>query len=129
MKMNHWPGHDPIKNYFSLPNEIFSLNLCPGEIVVYSYLLFCEDRKTYQCWPSYKTIGRAVGMGETTVRKYVGQLERADEEHQNRRTAALMEKLNLSPAEESPCAACEPLCAAFEGKAGETHPQGSVQTK
>ena len=75
LKMNHWPKRDPIKNYFPLPNEIFSLNLCPGEIVVYSYLLFCEDRKTYQCWPSYKTIGRAVGMGETTVRKYVSQLE------------------------------------------------------
>ncbi len=75
LKMNHWPKRDPIKNYFPLPNEIFSLNLCPGEIVVYNYLLFCEDRKTYQCWPSYKTIGKAVGMGETTVRKYVGQLE------------------------------------------------------
>ena len=37
------------KNYFPLPNEIFSLNLCPGEIAVYSYLLYCEDRKTYQC--------------------------------------------------------------------------------
>ncbi len=73
--MNHWPRRDPIKNYFPLPNEIFTLGLCPGEIVVYSYLLFCEDRKTYQCWPSYKTIGKAVGMGETTVRKYVGQLE------------------------------------------------------
>ena len=49
------------KNYFPLPNEIFSLNLCPGEIAVYSYLLYCEDRKTYQCYPSYRTIGRAVG--------------------------------------------------------------------
>jgi len=50
------------KNYFPLPNVIFSLGLSPGEIAVYSYLLYCEDRKTYQCHPSYKTIGRAVGM-------------------------------------------------------------------
>ena len=142
-EMNHWPKRDPIKNYFPLPNEIFSLGLCSGEIAVYGYLLSCEDRKTYQCWPSYKTIGKAVGMSENTVRKYVGLLEeksfitteatsifakdgmkrngnllytilpiqgaidayyqrqfqKADEEQQKHRTAALMEKLNLSPAE------------------------------
>ena len=62
------------KNYFPLPNEIFSLNLCPGEIAVYSYLLHCEDRKTYQCHPSYKTIGRAVGMSTNTVQKYIFEL-------------------------------------------------------
>ena len=27
------------------------------------------------CWPSYKTIGRAVGMTENTVAKYIGSLE------------------------------------------------------
>lgn len=62
------------KNYFPLPNVIFSLNLSPGEIAVYSYLLYCEDRKTYQCYPSYKTIGRAVGMSVNTVQKYVAAL-------------------------------------------------------
>jgi len=62
------------KNYFPLPNEIFSLNLCPGEIAVYSYLLYCEDRKTYQCYPSYKTIGQAVGMSTNTVQKYITAL-------------------------------------------------------
>lgn len=59
------------KNYFPLPNAIFSLNLSPGEIAVYSYLLHCEDRKTYQCYPSYKTIGQAVGMSTNTVQKYI----------------------------------------------------------
>ena len=62
------------KNYFPLPNEVFSLNLCPGEIAVYSYLLHCEDRKTYQCYPSYKTIGQAVGMSTNTVQKYIFEL-------------------------------------------------------
>ena len=62
------------KNYFPLPNVIFSLGLSPGEIAVYSYLLYCEDRKTYQCHPSYKTIGRAVGMGTNTVQKYITAL-------------------------------------------------------
>lgn len=62
------------KNYFPLPNVIFSLNLSPGEIAVYSYLLYCEDRKTYQRHPSYKTIGRAVGMSVNTVQKFIAAL-------------------------------------------------------
>ena len=62
------------KNYFPLPNVIFSLSLSPGEIAVYSYLLYCEDRKTYQCYPSYKTIGQAVGMSMNTVQKYIFEL-------------------------------------------------------
>ncbi len=67
---------DPLKNTFPFPNEIFILGLCPGELAVYSYLLCCANRKTGQCWPSYKTIGRAVGMTENTVAKHVGSLER-----------------------------------------------------
>ncbi len=66
---------DPVKNFFPLPNEIFSLELSSGELAVYSYLLYCEDRKTYRCWPSYRTIGKAVGMSVNTVRKYVAMLE------------------------------------------------------
>lgn len=75
MKYKQYPKRDPIKNYFPLPNEIFSLGLSSGEISVYSYLLYREDRKTYQCHPSYKTIGKAVDMSQNTVRKYVMALE------------------------------------------------------
>ena len=64
-----------IGNYFSLPNEIFLLGLSSGELAVYSFLKRCENRKTHQCWPSYRTIGRAVGMSQNTVRKYVMALE------------------------------------------------------
>lgn len=74
--MSRLSKHDPYKNTFPLPNEIFLLGLCPGELAVYAYLLRCENRKTHQCWPSYKTIGKAVGMTENTVAKYVGNLER-----------------------------------------------------
>ena len=45
-----------------------------GEIAVYAYLMYCEDRKTFQCHPSYKTIGNAVGMSKNTVKKYVDSL-------------------------------------------------------
>ena len=62
------------KNYFPLPNAIFSLGLSPGEIAVYSYLLHCENRKTDQCYPSYRTIGQAVGMSTNTVQKYIFEL-------------------------------------------------------
>ena len=75
MKYTPWPKRDPIKNYFQLPNEIFLLGLSPGALAVYSYLLCCENRNIYQCWPSYKTIGRAVRMSANTVRKYVCELE------------------------------------------------------
>lgn len=61
MKYNRYPKRDAVKNYFPLPNEIFSLELSGGEILVYTYLMYREDRKTFQCHPSYKTIGEAVG--------------------------------------------------------------------
>ena len=73
MKHQKWPKRDSIKNYFPVPNEVFLLGLSPGELAVYSYLL--EDRSTYQCWPSFKTIGKATGMSTNTVRKYVRMLE------------------------------------------------------
>ena len=63
------------KHYFTLPNEIFCIGLSSGEIAVYSYLLRCENRKTYQCYPSYRTIGQALKMSQNTVRKYVQSLE------------------------------------------------------
>ena len=71
MKYNHYPKRDAIKNYFPLPNEIFNLDLSSGEIAVYSFLMRCEDRKTFQCHPSYKTIGKALKMSQNTVRKYI----------------------------------------------------------
>ena len=65
-------------NFFSLPNEIFQLGLDYGELAVYSFLKRCENRKTHQCWPSIRTIGKAVGMSENTVRKYLRRLEERD---------------------------------------------------
>lgn len=32
------------KNFFSLPNELFFLNIGHGAITVYAHLLYCEDR-------------------------------------------------------------------------------------
>lgn len=74
MKYNRYPKRDAVKHYFPLPNEIFSLELSGGEILVYTYLMYREDRKTFQCHPSYKTIGEAVDMSKNTVKKYVDGL-------------------------------------------------------
>ncbi len=71
----HWPKRDPNKHYYLVPYEVFNLGLSSHEIAVYNYLLRCEDRRTYQCHPSYRTIGRAVQLSENTVRKYVTSLE------------------------------------------------------
>ncbi len=75
MKYTRYPMHDAVKKYFPLPNEFFSLNLCSGEIAVYAYLMYCEDRKTFQCHPSYKTICQTLKMSRNTVSKYVKSLE------------------------------------------------------
>ncbi len=64
-----------VGNYFSLPNEIFNMDLCAGEIALYSYLMRMEDRETYSCYPSFKTIGNALRMSRNTVMKYVHSLE------------------------------------------------------
>lgn len=62
------------KSYFTMPNEIFSLGLDASEIAVYAYLRCLENRSTYQCWPSYTTIGNAVGRAKNTVMRYVDAL-------------------------------------------------------
>lgn len=83
---NHWGGdstetkntytsRSPLDHYFLLPNEIFTLELSPGEMTVYAYLIFCEDRKTHQCWPSIGRISQHTGMSANTVAKYIRQLE------------------------------------------------------
>ena len=68
-------GQQRGQNYFRLPNEIFCLDLSACEIAVYAYLMYCEERKTFQCHPSYKTIGQALKMSRNTVSKYVKSLE------------------------------------------------------
>ena len=70
-----WQKPNPARNYYPMPKVLCQLELSPGEIAVYSFLMFCEDRKTYQCYPSYRTIGEAVGMSRNTVSRYVRLLE------------------------------------------------------
>ena len=83
---NYWGGNaTEIKNtytkwleggrFFLLSNAIFTLGLSPGEMTVYAYLIFCENRETYQRWPSIDRISQHTGMSANTVAKYIRQLE------------------------------------------------------
>ena len=66
----------PQSRRYSIPNEIMMLGISAGALAVYNYLLYVEDRKTYQCYPSYKTIGKALKIkSKGTVAKYVRELE------------------------------------------------------
>ena len=60
--------------FFTLPNEIFLLNLPSSAFMVCAYLLLIEDRKTHTCHPSYNTIAIQTGMARNTVIKSIGVL-------------------------------------------------------
>ena len=60
--------------FFTLPNEIFLLNLPPSAFMDYAYLLLIEDRKTHTCHPSYNTIAKQTDMARNTVIKSISVL-------------------------------------------------------
>ena len=62
--------------FFPVPKSLFYFNLDACEIATYVYLKMLEDRKKYNCWPSYRTIGDAIGRSRNSVQKYVEGLER-----------------------------------------------------
>ena len=65
-----------LRNQFIIPNQIMQLDLNATALAIYFYLRYIEDRKTYQCYPSYRTIGKALNIKSiTTVAKYVRELE------------------------------------------------------
>lgn len=75
MLKNNLQSNPQHQRYFQLPNDIFNLGLSDGAMLVYTYLMYCEDRKTYKCYPSFKTIGKAINRSRNSVSKYVRELE------------------------------------------------------
>lgn len=59
------------RKFFTLPNEIFLLNLPPSAFMVYAYLLLIEDRRPHTCHPSYNTIAAATSLSKNTVIKSI----------------------------------------------------------
>ena len=66
---------DSVTNYFPVPNAVFDVELHHIEIVIYTYLMRIENRRTYQCLASYPTIAKKLGLSVNTVAKYVAALE------------------------------------------------------
>lgn len=60
------------EKFFTLPNEIFLLNLPPSAFTVYAYLLLIESRQTHTCHPSYNTIAAGAGLSKTTSARSAG---------------------------------------------------------
>lgn len=60
--------------FFTLPNEIFLLQLPPSAFLVYAYLLLIEDRQSHTCHPSYNTIATATGAAKNTAIKSISTL-------------------------------------------------------
>ena len=76
--MNYYNSNrrDRRGKYFLMPNIIFHLGLNANEIAILAFLMSIENRKTFQCHPSYATIGEACGISVNTARKYVESLQR-----------------------------------------------------
>ena len=66
-----WLTGEVFNAVFPLPNEVFQLGLKAGDLLVYIYLQYQKGVRSGQCWPSYATIGAAVGMSRKTVQKHV----------------------------------------------------------
>ena len=65
-----------LSNQFILSNYVMQLGLSTTALAIFCYLVYIEDRKTFQCYPSYKTIGKALDIkSKETVAKYVRELE------------------------------------------------------
>ena len=76
MKYYNSKRRDRRGKYFPMPNIIFHLGLNANEIAILAFLMSIENRKTFQCHPSYATIGEACGLSVNTVRKDVESLQR-----------------------------------------------------
>ena len=76
MKWNkNYPDRDAKKHYFLVPNEVFTMDLNPYEIALYDYLLFREDRKTFECYSKMSSIAKAIGVkSRNTVAKTINSL-------------------------------------------------------
>ena len=61
--------------FFEMPSAVFQMDLTTDELATYAYLRCRKNNRTHKCWPSYKTIGEAIGRSRKSVAKYVSALE------------------------------------------------------
>ena len=63
----------PEKNFYILPNKIFTIDLDPYAFKIYSYLMSCAGSKGH-CWPSLHTISQVTGVAVSTVKNRIDYL-------------------------------------------------------
>ena len=61
--------------FFIVPSRVFDLELSPYELCVLFYLMMRADNEKHTCFPSEKGIAKACGMGISTVKKMLKNLE------------------------------------------------------
>ena len=69
-----WITGEVFDAVFPLSNEVFQLGLKASGLLVYIYLHYQKGVRSGQCWPSYATIGTAVGMSLKTVQRHAHSL-------------------------------------------------------
>lgn len=63
------------RNFFPLPRELFSLGLNMGEVAMYAYLMYKEDREDYSCMVSRTDFRDVMEMSSNKVGDVVRTLE------------------------------------------------------
>ena len=64
----------PTKNFYMMPNNVFSLNLDPFEFMILSYLVRRMNGDS-ECWPSFKTMSIDLGISVSTLEDRITKLE------------------------------------------------------
>ena len=63
----------PTKNFYMMPNEVFKLGLDPYEFMILSYLVRRMNADS-ECWPSYKTMSKDLGISTSTLEDRVAKM-------------------------------------------------------
>lgn len=74
MTRDCFQDYEEPEKFFPLPREIFTFGLSQGEIALYAFLMYRENRKTHQCRVSHSDIADWIGMSSNTIAKYVDSL-------------------------------------------------------
>lgn len=65
----------PTKNFYMMPNNVFSLNLDPFEFMILSYMVRRMNGES-ECWPSFKTMSIDLCISVSTLEDRIAKLEK-----------------------------------------------------
>ena len=65
----------PTKNFYMMPNNVFSLNLDPFEFMILSYMVRRMNGDS-ECWPSFKTMSMDLGISVSTLEDRIAKMQK-----------------------------------------------------